>query len=89
MNKMEHLQTFESFILNESSDIDRISKEYILLTKQMKDTADLWKKADAAEKSNLINALKEMTAKKKDLEKKMNDAVSSKDKEIELVITEE
>lgn len=74
--------------LNEGADIEKISKEFSKVALEMKDTVDAWKKADGDEKVKLLMTLKELTAKKKTIGIELNNAISSKDKNIELVITE-
>jgi len=54
----------------------------------MKSTVDSWKKAEGDAKAPLLAKLKELTAKKNALESELNDAISDKDKDLELVVSE-
>jgi hypothetical protein len=74
--------------VNESAAIDKISKDFTSIVNQMKDTADAWKKATGEEKEALLTTLKDLTSKKKAIEADLNNAISSKDRNIDLVISE-
>ena len=54
----------------------------------MKDTVDEWKSAEGDNKTKLLDQLKSLTARKKQLEAELNDAVSGKDADLELVVKE-
>jgi len=54
----------------------------------MKNTAELWKQSQGDEKAAILNTLKDLTAQKKKLEAELDDAITDKDKDLELVVTE-
>jgi hypothetical protein len=75
--------------LDEARSIEKIQDEWSKTVKEMADTVKIWKKATGPEKDKILDKLKKLTAKKKNLEKELDDAVINKDKDIELVITDE
>ncbi len=78
----------ESIELNEARSINKIQNEWTKVTAEMKSTVDSWKKAEGDAKAPLLAKLKELTAKKNALESELNDAISDKDKDLELVVSE-
>lgn len=78
----------ESLEVNEARSINKIQNEWTKVTAEMKSTVDSWKKAEGDAKSPLLAKLKELTAKKNALESELNDAISDKDKDLELVVSE-
>jgi hypothetical protein len=77
----------ESLGLNERS-INKISKEHAATVLDMSKTVEEWKAADGDRKAELLDKLKALTQKKKDLEKELDSAVAGKDKDLELAISE-
>jgi hypothetical protein len=96
----EYLNTNESFNTNtvdsdteskidEARSIKKIEKEYSQTVADMKMTVDKWKAAEEGElKTSLLDKLKGLTTKKRQLEMEMDDAVSLKDIDAELVASE-
>jgi hypothetical protein len=74
--------------LYEARSINKIQNEWTKVTAEMKSTVDAWKKAEGDAKAPLLAKLKELTAKKNALEVELNDAISDKDKDLELVVSE-
>lgn len=86
---MKHIKLFEEFKnLNEGRSIEKIQYDWAKLTTQMQATAANWKAAEGKAKDMLLGKLKDMTAKKKQLEAELDSAISDKDKDLELVIRE-
>ena len=80
--------TYESKI-DEARSIKKIEKEYSQTVADMKATVDKWKAAEEGElKTSLLDKLKGLTTKKRQLEMEMDDAVSLKDIDAELVASE-
>lgn len=76
----------ESFeLLDEGRSINKIQKEWGTVTTDMKTTVEAWKTAEGKEKEDLFAKLKDLTAKKKALEKELDAAVQLKDVDAELV----
>ena len=78
----------ESVDVNEARSINKIQKDWAKVTADMKDTVDEWKSAEGDNKTKLLDQLKSLTARKKQLEAELNDAVSGKDADLELVVKE-
>lgn len=80
----------ETLDVNEGRSINRIQKEYTQVTSEMAEVVTNWKAAkeagDAKAEANFLARLKELTAKKKGLEKEMDEFVMGKDKDLELAI---
>jgi hypothetical protein len=74
--------------IDEARSINKIQNEWTKVTADMKSTVDSWKKAEGDAKASLLAKLKELTAKKNSLESELNDAISDKDKDLELVVSE-
>lgn len=74
--------------LYEARSINKIQNEWTKVTAEMKSTVDSWKKAEGDSKAPLLAKLKELTAKKNAIESELNDAISDKDKDLELVVSE-
>jgi hypothetical protein len=71
--------------INES-DVEKISANHGKIVKQMSQVVASWKQAEGEEKQELLKQLKDLTEEKKRLEKQMNDAISGKDKDVELAM---
>jgi hypothetical protein len=78
----------ESASLNEGRSIEKIQYDWTKLTTSMQATALNWKAAEGKAKDMLLGKLKDMTAKKKQLEAELDAAIASKDKDLELVVSE-
>jgi flagellar hook-basal body complex protein FliE len=85
-NNVSKYESVES--IDEARSINKIQKEWSDVTIKMAEKAKEWKAAEGDAKAVLLDELKEMTAKKKSLEAELNDAVTGKDKDLELVVTE-
>jgi hypothetical protein len=86
---MKHIKLFEDFKnLNEGRSIEKIQYDWTKLTTTMQATAANWKAAEGKAKDMLLGKLKDMTAKKKQLEAELDVAITDKDKELELVVSE-
>ena len=79
--------------INEARSIEKIEKDRSKVIGDMAVTVKDWKAAkesgDKKSEEALLKKLKDFTAKKKGLEKELNDKISDKDKDIQLVINEE
>jgi len=79
--------------INEARSIEKIEKDRSKVISDMAVTVKDWKAAkesgDKKSEEALLKKLKDFTAKKKGLEKELNDKISDKDKDIQLVINEE
>lgn len=88
---MKHIKLFEEFI-NEDRSIERIDKDYNRVINDMAEMVTNWKAAkqsgDKEAEASFLQRLKDLTAEKNDLEKELNSAIASKDRFIELVISE-
>lgn len=82
----------ESVNLNEAKSIEKIEKERSKVVSDMSITVADWKAAkesgDKKAESILLQKLKDLTVKKKNLEAELNVKISDKDKYIELIINE-
>ena len=78
----------ESIEVNEARSLDKVQSEWSKVSKEMADLAKKWKTVDGEEKTQVLDSLKKLTANKKNLEKEINDIISNKDKDIELVVME-
>ena len=74
--------------LNEVRSIGIIQNQWSKVTTDMKSTVERWKVADGKDKDKLMGVLKDLTVKKKALEKELEDAISEKDRDVELVVKE-
>jgi hypothetical protein len=74
--------------VNEGRSIETVSKDITKIAAEMMDLAKVWKTAEGEAKTEVLDSLKAKTAKKKDLEKELNDLISGKDKDIELIVME-
>lgn len=74
--------------VNEARSIETVSKDITKLAAEMMDLAKVWKTAEGKAKTEVLDSLKAKTAKKKDLEKELNDLIAGKDKDIELIVME-
>ena len=75
--------------IDEARSIKKIEKDYSQTVADMKATVDKWKAAEEGElKTSLLDKLKGLTTKKRQLEIEMDDAVSLKDIDAELVASE-
>jgi hypothetical protein len=78
----------EESVVNEARSINKIQNEWTKVTANMAELAKQWKAAEGDAKTALLAKMKEETAKKKALEAELDDAVTGKDKDLELVVTE-
>ena len=78
----------ESLGLNEGRSINKISKEHSAVVLDMKATVDEWKVAEGDRKSELLETLRGLNARKAELEKELDQAVAGKDSEVELALSE-
>ena len=78
----------ESNEINEGRSIEKIQYDWTKLTTTMQATAANWKAAEGKAKDMLLGKLKDMTDKKKRLEAELDVAITDKDKELELVVSE-
>lgn len=78
--------------LNEARSIEKIEKDRTKIINDMSEIVTNWKAAkqsgDKKAEASFLQRLKDLTAKKKDLDKEINQAVAGKDRFIELVISE-
>lgn len=90
---MKNIKSFEQFIAEnfeteavvESKSITSISNQLEKTIKEMKRLVEIWKKEnDEAKKNKIKDQLKELTAKKKQLEQDLDDAVAELDQDVEL-----
>lgn len=72
----------------EARSINKIQNDFTKIINQMKNTAELWKQSQGDEKAAMLNTLKDLTAQKKKLEAELDDAITDKDKDLELVVSE-
>jgi hypothetical protein len=79
---------YESLDVNEARSINKIQKEWSDTTTKMQQKAGEWKAAEGDRKSELLDEMKALTAKKKELEAELDAAVAGKDKDLELVVSE-
>jgi len=88
---MKHIKLFEDFV-NEARSIEKIEKDRTRVINDMAEMVTNWKAAKAGKdkeaEESFLQRLKDLTAKKKDLEKELTVTVSGKDRFIELVISE-
>jgi hypothetical protein len=74
--------------ITEGRSFNKIQKEWTVTTTSMQNKVADWKEAKGDRKSELLQELKALTVKKKQLEAELDTVVAGKDKDIELVITE-
>ena len=84
---MKKVITFENF-LNERS-INKISKDLEAVANKMVKTVGEWKTAKGDKKAELLEVLRELNKEKAELEKELDSAVAGKDRNIQLILTEE
>lgn len=84
---MKKVTTFENF-LNERS-INKISKDLEAVANKMVKTVGEWKTAKGDKKAELLEVLRELNKEKAELEKELDSAVAGKDRNIQLILTEE
>ena len=75
-------------VVNEGRSINKIQKEWSETTTKMQQKAGDWKVAEGDRKSELLDEMKALTAKKRELEAELDAAVAGKDKDLELVVSE-
>jgi len=68
--------------------LNKIGKEFDKLVADVKKMAGDYAKASGSKKQQLVNKLKDMTKKKKQLQAEMESAVNAADKDVELQIDE-
>ena len=78
----------ESLGINEGRSINKISKEHSTVVLDMKATVDEWKVAEGDRKSELLETLRGLNARKAELEKELDQAVAGKDSGVELALSE-
>ena len=91
MEWLEELYTSsitEALAINERS-INKIQKEFTEVTTAMAATVTSWKEADGDTKSQLLDKLKSLTSRKKELVAELDTAVMGKDKDAVLTAVEE
>lgn len=88
---MKHIKLFEEFV-NEARSIEKIEKDRKRIINDMAEVVTNWKAAkqsgDKQAEASFLQRLKDLTAEKNGLEKELNTAIASKDRFIELVISE-
>jgi hypothetical protein len=88
---MKHIKLFEEFI-NEARSIEKIEKDRTKVINDMAEMVTNWKAAKASgdkeAEASFLQTLKDLTAKKNELAKELTSAIASKDRFIELVISE-
>ena len=88
---MKHIKLFEDFV-NEARSIEKIEKDRNRVINDMAEMVTNWKAAKASgdkeAEASFLQRLKDLTAEKNGLEKELNSAIASKDRFIELVISE-
>jgi len=74
--------------VNEARSINKIQKDWNQTTTDMQNKVAQWKEAEGDRKTELLDELKALTAKKKALESELEVAVAGKDKDLELAVSE-
>ena len=74
--------------MNEARSIEKVSKDISKLASEMAELAKIWKTAEGKAKTDVLDSLKKKTADKKNLEKELEDLITGKDKDIELIVME-
>ena len=74
--------------VNEARSIEKVSKDISKLASEMAELAKIWKSAEGKAKTDVLDSLKKKTADKKNLEKELEDLITGKDKDIELIVME-
>ena len=97
--KMQHILEYEDFLADKGLVLEASKKDTKVLDKlidqnlknsqEMKKVVLQWKKAEGKEKIDLTNKLKELTAKKQELEKNITAEVEELDKGIGLEVVKE
>ena len=87
--KIEEFEASSSIIIKEGRSINKISKELSDTVSKMKELAPKFNSSKGDEREKIKKTLLELTAKKKELLKELDDAVLGKDKNIELELSEE
>ena len=78
----------ESVDVNEGRSINKIQKEWNQVTTDMLQKVEAWKAAEGDRKTEILEELKTLTARKKALEAELEDAVAGKDKDVQLAVSE-
>jgi hypothetical protein len=81
-------EEYDESLVNEGRSINKIQKEWSETTTKMQQKAGEWKVAEGDRKSELLDEMKALTAKKRELEAELDSAVAGKDKDLELVVSE-
>lgn len=85
-------EIYESEEINEARSIEKIEKDRTRVINDMAEIVTNWKAAkqsgDKQAEASFLQRLKDLTAEKNGLEKELNSAIASKDRFIELVISE-
>jgi hypothetical protein len=74
--------------LNEGRSIEKVSKDITKLASEMAGLVWIWKTAEGKAKTDVLDSLKKKTADKRKLEKELEDLITGKDKDIELIVME-
>ena len=88
MHKHAPNELTKESVVNEGRSINKIQKEWSDTTTKMQQKAGEWKVAEGDRKSELLDEMKALTAKKRELEAELDAAVAGKDKDLELVVSE-
>jgi hypothetical protein len=86
--KNNQADKYESLDVNEGRSINKIQKDWSETTTKMQQKAGEWKAAEGDRKSELLDEMKALTAKKRALETELDAAVAGKDRDLELVVSE-
>lgn len=78
----------ESVDVNEARSINKIQKEWNQVTTDMLQKVEAWKAAEGDRKSEILEELKALTARKKALEAELEEAVAGKDRDVQLAVSE-
>ena len=76
-------------VVNEGRSINKIQKDWSQTTTDMQQKVVDWKEAEGDRKIEILEELKSLTAKKKQLESELESAVAGKDKDVQLAISED
>jgi len=77
-------QLYAGLIIAEGKSINKIQKEWAGVTADMASTVKVWKTSEGETKTQLLDKLKALSIRKKELEVELDHAVMGKDKNVEL-----
>ena len=86
--KYSDIVSYNESVVTEGRSINKIQKDWNQTTTDMQAKVAQWKEAEGDRKSELLDELKALTAKKKALEAELEDAVAGKDKDVQLAVSE-